>query len=151
MRALLEREGIFAGVSSGAVVHVARRIADELPDGSTVVCVLADGGWKYISADFWKAEDVEDSLRSCAILTTTANSLVAPLHDRMPVILPRDGEAAWLDSSTPRAQLPELLAPLSSEQTSVVPVGPAVNDARYDGPECLAPAPTPARTQPTLF
>jgi cysteine synthase B len=64
MRALLEREGIFAGVSSGAVVHVARRIADELPDGSTVVCVLADGGWKYISADFWRAEDVEASMES---------------------------------------------------------------------------------------
>jgi cysteine synthase B len=62
VRALLDREGIFAGVSSGAVVHVARRIADELPSGSTVVCVLADGGWKYISADFWTAEDVERSM-----------------------------------------------------------------------------------------
>src|SRR5438477_6848813 len=60
--ALLEREGIFAGVSSGAVVHVARRIAEELPDGSTVVCVLADGGWKYLSADFWRAENVEASM-----------------------------------------------------------------------------------------
>jgi cysteine synthase B len=50
--ALLEREGIFAGVSAGAVVHVARRLADELDEG-VVVCVLADGGWKYISASFW--------------------------------------------------------------------------------------------------
>src|SRR5262245_25579826 len=62
LRALLEREGIFAGVSAGAVVHVARRIADELPEGSTVVCILADGGWKYLSADFWEAEDVEASM-----------------------------------------------------------------------------------------
>jgi cysteine synthase len=62
VRVLLEREGIFAGVSSGAVVHVARRIAEELPGGSTVVCVLADGGWKYLSADFWTAEDVEASM-----------------------------------------------------------------------------------------
>ncbi|HEX2044947.1 MAG TPA: pyridoxal-phosphate dependent enzyme [Gaiellaceae bacterium] len=54
LRLLLEREGIFAGVSSGAVVHVARRIAAELDDG-VVVCVLADGGWKYLSADFWTA------------------------------------------------------------------------------------------------
>jgi cysteine synthase B len=52
VRALLEREGIFAGVSSGAVVHVARRVAAELED-AVVVCVLADGGWKYLSADFW--------------------------------------------------------------------------------------------------
>ena len=52
-RALLDREGIFAGVSSGAVVHVARRVAEELPEGAVVVCVLADGGWKYLSAPFW--------------------------------------------------------------------------------------------------
>jgi [CysO sulfur-carrier protein]-thiocarboxylate-dependent cysteine synthase len=54
VRLLLEREGIFAGVSSGAVVHVARRVAAELDEG-VVVCVLADGGWKYLSADFWDA------------------------------------------------------------------------------------------------
>jgi cysteine synthase B len=58
VKALLDREGIFAGVSAGAVVHVARRIAEELPDGSVVVCVLADGGWKYLSASFWE-EDAE--------------------------------------------------------------------------------------------
>src|SRR5205814_3968240 len=51
VHALLEREGIFAGVSAGAVVHVARKIAGELPAGSVVVCVLADGGWKYLSGD----------------------------------------------------------------------------------------------------
>jgi cysteine synthase len=64
VHALLDREGIFAGVSAGAVVHVARRIANELPEGSTVVCVLADGGWKYLSGDFWSAEDVETSMES---------------------------------------------------------------------------------------
>jgi [CysO sulfur-carrier protein]-thiocarboxylate-dependent cysteine synthase len=57
LRALLDEEGIFAGVSSGAVVHVARRLAAELDEG-VVVCVLADGGWKYLSADFWDAPDV---------------------------------------------------------------------------------------------
>jgi [CysO sulfur-carrier protein]-thiocarboxylate-dependent cysteine synthase len=61
VRALLDAEGIFAGVSSGAVVHVARRLADELDEG-VVVAVLADGGWKYLSADFWEAEDVERSM-----------------------------------------------------------------------------------------
>ncbi len=64
VHALLEREGILAGVSAGAVVHVARRIADELPEGSTVVCILADGGWKYLSADFWSATDVERSMET---------------------------------------------------------------------------------------
>jgi cysteine synthase len=62
VRALLDKEGIFAGVSSGAVAHVARRIADDLPEGSTVVCVLADGGWKYLSAPFWHETDVEESM-----------------------------------------------------------------------------------------
>jgi cysteine synthase/molybdopterin converting factor small subunit len=63
VRALLEREGIFAGVSAGAAVHVARRLAEELDEG-VIVAILADGGWKYLSADFWEAqgEDVERSM-----------------------------------------------------------------------------------------
>jgi cysteine synthase B len=61
VRRLLDEDGIFAGVSSGAVVHVARKLAQDLDDG-VVVCVLADGGWKYLSADFWDAEDVEASM-----------------------------------------------------------------------------------------
>ena len=61
VRALLDREGIFAGVSSGASVHVARRLAEELDEG-VVVCILADGGWKYLSADFWDADDVAQSM-----------------------------------------------------------------------------------------
>jgi cysteine synthase B len=64
LRALLDREGIFAGVSSGAVVHVARRIAAELDEDAVVVAVLADAGWKYLSADFWSdgARTMEDHL-----------------------------------------------------------------------------------------
>jgi [CysO sulfur-carrier protein]-thiocarboxylate-dependent cysteine synthase len=58
LRALIDREGIFAGVSAGAVVHVARRLAEELDEG-VVVCILADGGWKYLSADFWDALDAD--------------------------------------------------------------------------------------------
>jgi cysteine synthase B len=62
VRALLDLEGIFAGVSSGAVVHVARKLADELEDGAVVVAVLPDGGWKYLSAPFWSAGDVGESM-----------------------------------------------------------------------------------------
>jgi [CysO sulfur-carrier protein]-thiocarboxylate-dependent cysteine synthase len=61
LRALLDREGIFAGVSSGAVVHVARRLAAELDEG-VVVMILADGGWKYLSAPFWDAADPETEM-----------------------------------------------------------------------------------------
>jgi len=66
-RTLTAREGIFAGISSGAVVHVAQRIAAEIDVGD-VVCLLPDGGWKYLSTGAW-AEDfataekgVEESL-----------------------------------------------------------------------------------------
>jgi cysteine synthase len=64
LRALLEREAIFAGVSSGAVVHVAHRLAEELDEGAVVVCVLPDGGWKYLSAPFWHAADVEQAMEA---------------------------------------------------------------------------------------
>jgi len=61
LRLLLDREGIFGGVSSGAVIHAALRVADELEEG-VVVCVLADGGWKYLSAGFWEADDLEAAM-----------------------------------------------------------------------------------------
>jgi [CysO sulfur-carrier protein]-thiocarboxylate-dependent cysteine synthase len=63
LRALLDQEGIFAGVSSGAVIHVARRLADELDEG-VVVAVLADAGWKYLSAPFWEAADPEPQMEA---------------------------------------------------------------------------------------
>jgi cysteine synthase B len=56
MRDLLHLEGLFAGVSAGAVVAVARRLAAELDEG-VVVTILADAGWKYLSADFWDADE----------------------------------------------------------------------------------------------
>ncbi len=61
LRLLLGEEGVFGGVSSGAVIHAALRLADELEEG-VVACVLADGGWKYLSAGFWDADDVESEM-----------------------------------------------------------------------------------------
>jgi [CysO sulfur-carrier protein]-thiocarboxylate-dependent cysteine synthase len=63
VRALLDQEGIFAGVSAGAVVHVARRLASELDEG-VVVTILADGGWKYLSAPFWDAADPGEAMEA---------------------------------------------------------------------------------------
>ncbi len=54
-RALTELEGIFAGISSGAVVFIAQRVAAELERGD-IVCLLPDGGWKYLSTQAWDAE-----------------------------------------------------------------------------------------------
>ncbi len=63
VRALLDLEGIFAGVSCGAALHVARKIAEEMDEG-VIVTILADAGWKYLSADFWEAsdDDLEQSM-----------------------------------------------------------------------------------------
>ncbi|MED5569665.1 MAG: cysteine synthase B, partial [Chloroflexota bacterium] len=51
-KSLLEKEGIFAGVSSGSVVSAALRQAERMDQG-TIVCLLADGGWKYLSTGLW--------------------------------------------------------------------------------------------------
>jgi putative SOS response-associated peptidase YedK len=96
----------------------------------------------------WHGQDGE-KLRSCTILTTAANQLVAPLHDRMPVILERSSEDAWLDASTPPDRLFQLCSGLPPEEMALHAVGSAVNDARYDGPECLEP-PVPS-AQSSLF
>src|SRR5262249_50160846 len=66
-RELTAREGIFAGISSGAVIHVAQRVAQEVDEGD-IVCLLADGGWKYLSTQAWSEDlataekGVEESL-----------------------------------------------------------------------------------------
>jgi cysteine synthase B len=63
-RELTAREGIFAGISSGAVVYVARRLASEIEQGD-IVCLLPDGGWKYLSTEAW-AEDIEAAEKGVA-------------------------------------------------------------------------------------
>lgn len=113
--------------------------------------VTRDDGALFAFAGLWSIWHGPDGnkLRTCTILTTTANSALAGLHDRMPVILAPDAEAQWLDTSTPPERMTEILAGLPARQTALAPVGPAVNDARYDGPECLAPP--PADPQAVLF
>jgi putative SOS response-associated peptidase YedK len=88
----------------------------------------------------WTAPD-QKTLESCTILTTTANEFMAPLHDRMPVILPRELFAAWLDPSvSDPAQLAPLLAPCPDDWLVRAPVSTAVNSVRNDSPACLEPA-----------
>ena len=92
-----------------------------------------------------------EPLRSCAIVTTSANARVAAIHDRMPVILPPAAEAAWLDPGTPEAVVRELLVPLPDAETAARRVGDAVNDARHDESDCLDPPTPDAGPAPTLF
>ncbi|HEX5578403.1 MAG TPA: pyridoxal-phosphate dependent enzyme, partial [Candidatus Limnocylindria bacterium] len=65
VRRLMREEGIFAGLSSGAVLHVALRVAEEMGEGR-VVMLLADGGWKYLSAGLWSRDldELDDALES---------------------------------------------------------------------------------------
>ncbi len=100
----------------------------------------ADGGL-FAFAGLWSIWHGEDgqTLRTCTILTTAANAAIAPLHDRMPVILAPEAESAWLEPADSPEHLRRLLGGLDPGGTALRPVGPAVNDARYDGPDCLAP------------
>jgi putative SOS response-associated peptidase YedK len=104
--------------------------------------ITRSDGRPFAFAGLWSIwyGEADEKLRTCTILTTAASSAIAPLHDRMPVILERDTESAWLEPGQPVARLHELLRGLSADETALRAVGPAVNDARYDGPECLAPA-----------
>ena len=98
------------------------------------------GGEPFAFAGLWSRWQPEEGepIRSCTIITAAANEAVAPLHDRMPVILPRDAESDWLDAATPKPLLLELLHGLPERETALRPVSTAVNDARYDAPDCVA-------------
>jgi putative SOS response-associated peptidase YedK len=75
-----------------------------------------------------------------AILTTEANEICAPVHDRMPVVLPdAEAEAAWLSGDVGVEEALEFLVALDSERVSVAPANPAVNKAGVEGPELLTP------------
>lgn len=76
--------------------------------------------------------------RTCAIITTAANEVVLPIHDRMPVILSRDQERVWLDGTSTRDALLSLLAPSKLPMVSY-PVSPKMNSPKFNSPECIMP------------
>lgn len=83
-----------------------------------------------------------DGPAGVAIFTTAPNPLVAPVHDRMPVILDsREEEAAWLDQSLDAEAAVALLDTLPAERMAVAPASTALNDARNEGPELWEAAP----------
>ena len=87
----------------------------------------------------WTSPDREE-MKTCTIITTEANELLKPIHDRMPVILVKDAEAIWLD---PTMQEPERLLshlkPYPSDEMEVYPVSAKVNSPANDGPGCIQP------------
>ena len=77
-----------------------------------------------------------------AIVTTTPNELVAPLHDRMPAILRREREAEWVGSMpVAPSDLGAMLAPFPASEMEVYPVSGRVNDPENDGPDLIRPLP----------
>ena len=94
-----------------------------------------------------------DRIESCAILTTAANDLVAPIHNRMPVILDRSLYDLWLDADADPGELQRVLLPFPASRMVAIPVSPRVNSPAVDDPECeKAVAEPPASpVQTTLF
>jgi putative SOS response-associated peptidase YedK len=84
--------------------------------------------------------DPAGPLETCVILTTDANTLVAALHDRMPVIIDQEHFSEWLDRSVEVFEkLKPLLQPYPSDKMESIPVNKRVNDVKNDDPECVAP------------
>jgi len=84
----------------------------------------------------WQRGD-EEPIESCTIVTTEANALLAPIHDRMPVILDPKQFALWLDPSmTDTNRVGELLRPYPSEAMEAYPVSLLVNNPANDAPAC---------------
>lgn len=93
----------------------------------------------------WRGKDGR-RLDSCTILTTAPNELLAPIHDRMPVVLDPAAWATWLDRDVGDVErLRELLAPPPSTELVAYPVTTWVNDPKHDDPACIAPAEVAAR------
>ncbi len=88
--------------------------------------------------DNWKSPDGQQ-IRSCTIITTQPNEVVASIHNRMPAILVPDARELWLDTNLHDADaLLHWLAPYPSEQMTARAVSRLVNDPKHDSPEVLA-------------
>ena len=77
-------------------------------------------------------------------MTTAPNALMAPIHNRMPVILSKEAESLWLDSNhMDTAELRELLLPYSASEMTAYQVSSIVNSSRSNDPACIAPVSLP--------
>ncbi|WP_183094467.1 SOS response-associated peptidase [Nocardioides stalactiti] len=96
--------------------------------------------------ELWKDPTREDDdpdrfLWTCTVLTTEATDEVGRIHDRMPLLVTPDRRDAWLDPTTAKDQLPDLLVPAQQSGLQAFPVSPAVGNVRNNGPELVAPIP----------
>ena len=93
-------------------------------------------------AGLWEVwHDAEDQpLRTCVIITTEANRLLAPIHDRMPVVLPPDAWDEWLDPENQDvSRLQKLLVPAPAREFEAYEISTLVNNVRHEGPDLIEP------------
>lgn len=101
------------------------------------------GGQPFAFAGLWERWTTPDgeTLLTFTIITTAPNELVKSVHDRMPVILRREDEQAWLDPTTSADALARLLVPHPADLMASHPVSRLVNSPQNDSPECISPLP----------
>ncbi|MDP3723028.1 MAG: SOS response-associated peptidase [Candidatus Omnitrophota bacterium] len=89
--------------------------------------------------DSWTDPKTNTAMTSCTIITTTPNKLLAPIHDRMPAILPRESETTWLSDGLNPEQACALLKPYPATRMKASPISTLVNSPSNDTPEVLRP------------
>jgi putative SOS response-associated peptidase YedK len=108
----------------------------------TPMYVRMRSGKPFAFAGLWETWHAPDGseLRSCTIITTSPNKLMATMHDRMPVIMPQEKFQLWLDGGEKSPEeLDPLLAPYPDEAMEAGAVSTVVNNAKNEGPDCIAP------------
>ncbi len=92
-----------------------------------------------------------EKIATCTILTCEANTIMAPIHHRMPVILQPDSFASWLLDDASIDTLRSIMHPYSSDTMTCYAVNPIVNSAKIDDPRCIEPPSQPSSQQLHLF
>jgi putative SOS response-associated peptidase YedK len=101
---------------------------------------LLDAELFALAGIYTETQSGDERTRNCAIITTSPNVLMAPIHNRMPVILSREAEAAWLDPELTLAEaVLGYLKPYPADQMRAYPVSSLVSSVRNDGPELIRP------------
>lgn len=85
----------------------------------------------------WTSKTGEE-VRTCTIITTGANAIMEPIHDRMPVIIPQDRQDLWLDTTVIPDEILGLIAPYPADEMELYPVSTIVNSPKNDSAECVA-------------
>jgi putative SOS response-associated peptidase YedK len=87
----------------------------------------------------WRPDEEAEPVDTMTIVTTSPNALMAPIHDRMPVILAQRDYARWLDRQVPGEEVAGLLRPYAEQDMAAVAVSTRVNSPRNDDCDCVAP------------